>query len=278
MKKFEQHPLSAAFPGMLPEVFKELIDDIDQNGVREKIVVFEGKILDGWHRYSACQELKVMKPPMLEYDGDDPVSFVLSKNLHRRHLSAGIRAMILAKLTDWQEGSGRLSKSLDRAKESYKIITLNQAAELAGVSKPTMQKARRATLSIDEVQQAVSDGKISIDDAAKLADKSEEEQRAAIANPKYGVRKVPRKAVPVKAYEELSKQYEELAESYDSLASELEMAQKELAAVEAIRKGEHMPMIMTLHQQIRSMTEARNQWQNTCNELTQQLKHVTKKK
>lgn len=65
MKKFEQHPLSAAFPGMSPEVFKELIDDIDQNGVREKIVVFEGKILDGWHRYSACQELKVMKPPCL---------------------------------------------------------------------------------------------------------------------------------------------------------------------------------------------------------------------
>ena len=276
MKKFEQHPLSAAFPGMSPEVFKELIDDIDQNGVREKIVVFEGKILDGWHRYSACQELKVMKPPMLEYDGDDPVSFVLSKNLHRRHLSAGIRAMILAKLTDWQEGSGRISKSLDRAKESYKIITLNQAAQLAGVSKPTMQKARRATLSIDEVQQAVSDGKISIDDAAKLADKSEEEQRAAVASPK--VRKVTAKAVPFDVYEELSNRYEELADSYDSLASELEIAQKELAAVEAIRKGEHMPMIMTLHQQIRSMTEARNQWQDKCNEMTKQLNFLTKKK
>jgi len=90
--------------------------------------------------------------------------------------------------------------------------------------------------------------------------------------------KPEKKSVPVEAYEELSNRYEELAESYDSLASELEMAQKELAAVEAIRKGEHMPMIMTLHQQIRSMTEARNQWQNTCNELTQQLKHVTKKK
>jgi hypothetical protein len=275
MKKFEQHPLSAAFPGMSPEVFKELIDDIDLNGVREKIVVYDGKILDGWHRYSACQELKVLKPPMLEYDGDDPVGFVLSKNLHRRHLPAGIRAMIIAKLTDWQEGAGRPSKSLDKAKQTSNFATLNQSAELAGVSLKTMQHARKATLAADEVQQAVSEGKMSISEAAKLADKPVEEQRAAVSNPKVPKEK---KAMPLGAYEELLKQHEELEDDYESIAAELEMAQKELAAVDAIRKSEHMPMIMHLHQQIRSMTEARDQWQTKCNEMTKQLNFLTKNK
>ena len=274
MKKFEQHPLSAAFPGMSPEVFKELIDDIDLNGIREKIVVYEGKILDGWHRYSACQELKVLKPPMLEYDGDDPVGFVLSKNLHRRHLPAGIRAMIIAKLTDWQEGSGRPSKSLDKAKQSANFITLNQSAELAGVSRKTMQDARKATLAVDEVQQAVSEGKMSVTEAAKLSDKPVEEQRAAISKPK----EKKAKDVPLGAYEELLKQHEELEDDYESIAAELEMAQKELAAVDAIRRSEHMPMIMNLHQQIRSMTEARDQWQTKCNEMTKQLNFLTKNK
>jgi chromosome segregation ATPase len=115
---------------------------------------------------------------------------------------------------------------------------------------------------------------MSIAEAAKLADKPVEEQRAAISKPK----EKKAKAIPLGAYEELLKQHEELEDDYESLAAELEMAQKELTAVEAIRRSEHMPMIMHLHQQIRSMTEARDQWQTKCNEMTKQLNFLTKNK
>lgn len=283
MKKFEQHPLSAAFPGMSPEALKELIDDIDLNGVREKIVVYDGKILDGWHRYQACLELKVSKPPMVEYEGDDPIAFVLSKNLHRRHLSASARAMIIARLTEWQEKAGRPSKSLEK---SSNFTRLNQSAELAGVSPSTMQGARRATLAIDEVQQAVSEGKMSVFDAAKLADKPVEEQKKAVAKlddkPKRESKSKNNqsapKTVPIDVYEELKSQYDELEDDYSTLAAELEIAQKELAAVESVRNGDQVKELMKIHHQLISMTQSRDEWQNKCNELTQQLKYQMKNK
>lgn len=277
MKDYLQHPLSVAFPPMDVGVFRELIDDIDQNGVRERIVLFEGKILDGWHRYQACQELRVLKPPMQEYEGDDPIGYVLSKNLHRRHLPAGERAMIMVRLTTWQEGSGRISKSLARAGGNF--TTLDQAAGLAGVSKSTMQHARKATLTIDAVQQAVSEGKISISNAAKLAGKPVKEQEAAVSKVQVKPEVRPKvQSVPLAVFENLQKQYETLEDQYDSLASELEFAQKELSAVDAIRNSHGAKELMSLYQQLRSMTEARDEWQNKCNELTKQLNYLTKKK
>jgi hypothetical protein len=295
MKVYERHPLSAAFPSMTPEAFKELIDDIDENGVNEKIVVYQGKILDGWHRYQACVELKVAKPPMVEFEGNDPVAFVLSKNLHRRHLSASVRAMVIARLVEWQEKVGRPSKSLEQAKKSgnftgaeeslekesgnFTGLTVGKAAELAGVGEKTMREARKATKAIEDVQAAVATGEMTVFEAAKLADKPVEEQKAALeARNEPKPKKQTPQMVPFQVYEELQKQFEELEDDYDTLATELDMAQKELAAVEAIRKNEGAQELMKLHQHLRSMTEARDQWQNKCAELTKQLNYLAKKK
>ena len=57
--KFEQHPLSAAFPAM-PEVDLEaLAEDIKAHGQREPGLLHEGMVLDGWHRYLACEKAGV---------------------------------------------------------------------------------------------------------------------------------------------------------------------------------------------------------------------------
>ena len=53
------------------------------HGVREPIWLFESKILDGRNRYSAAQGAGV-DCPTRSYDGDDPLSFVVSANLRRR--------------------------------------------------------------------------------------------------------------------------------------------------------------------------------------------------
>jgi hypothetical protein len=52
--RLTQHPLSAAFPAMSADDFAALVEDIKVNGQREPVIVFEGMVLDGWHRYSAC--------------------------------------------------------------------------------------------------------------------------------------------------------------------------------------------------------------------------------
>ena len=54
----ERHSLSAAFGDMPDDQYADLLESIRQNGVRQSVIkVFEGKVLDGWHRYKAAHEV-----------------------------------------------------------------------------------------------------------------------------------------------------------------------------------------------------------------------------
>ena len=70
---YTQHPLSAAFPAMSDEDFQALKDDIEVNGQREPVMIFEGMVLDGWHRYRACIDLGLDPQQFTFPEGDDPV-------------------------------------------------------------------------------------------------------------------------------------------------------------------------------------------------------------
>jgi hypothetical protein len=82
----------------------ELADDMLEHGQREPIWLYDGKILDGRNRYRACL-LKGINPHIMETRVADPVAFVTSANLHRRHLDPGQRAMIAAKLATLKQGA-----------------------------------------------------------------------------------------------------------------------------------------------------------------------------
>ncbi|WP_019304059.1 hypothetical protein, partial [Xanthomonas oryzae] len=96
----ELHPLCTLFPRLAGAQFDTLREDIAANGLRHPIVLLDGRILDGGNRYRACVEAGV-EPTFTEFTGGNIVSFVLSSNLHRRHLSAGQQAAIVASAQDW---------------------------------------------------------------------------------------------------------------------------------------------------------------------------------
>ncbi|WP_341809389.1 hypothetical protein WMO32_01760 [Xanthomonas oryzae pv. oryzicola] len=96
----ELHPLCTLFPPLAEAEFDTLREDIAANGLRLPIVLLDGRILDGSNRYRACVEAGV-EPTFTEFTGGNIVSFVLSSNLHRRHLSAGQQAAIVASAQDW---------------------------------------------------------------------------------------------------------------------------------------------------------------------------------
>ena len=98
------HPAAELFPLMSGADFDTLVADIEQHGQVEQIVVYNGMILDGRHRYRACQQLGV-EPAIIEWNGSGtPEAYVLSKNLHRRHLTTSQRAVVGARLATLVQG------------------------------------------------------------------------------------------------------------------------------------------------------------------------------
>jgi hypothetical protein len=113
------HPLADIFPLTEGAEFDALVADIKANGLREKIDLYEGKIVDGRNRYLALQRLEIdpsADPSKYfrkaiyahttggeiaphERDNDDRVrAYVISKNIHRRHLTPEQKRDLIAKL------------------------------------------------------------------------------------------------------------------------------------------------------------------------------------
>jgi hypothetical protein len=80
------HPLADIFPMLTGDRLHDLAQDIKDHGLLDAIVMHEDKILDGRGRYLAC-EMAGVEPKFENYVGDDPVSYVVSHNLYRRHLT-----------------------------------------------------------------------------------------------------------------------------------------------------------------------------------------------
>ena len=101
-KKFERHELSAAWGDMPHEDFVDLVENVRSQGIINPIVIFEGQILDGWHRYRAAQEVPGAELPIIVFEEDpdyeyrDPAEFVISQNSHRRMLDVGQRALAIS--------------------------------------------------------------------------------------------------------------------------------------------------------------------------------------
>lgn len=100
------HPLADLFPLVEGEAYRDLVEDVRANGVREPIVMLDGMILDGRHRYLAAREAGVPWPTR-EFEEGDPLAYVVSINLKRRHLSTSQRAMIAAKIANLAVGSNQ---------------------------------------------------------------------------------------------------------------------------------------------------------------------------
>ena len=102
-QEYEFHPIANVFPLMKGDEFKRFKKDIRTNKLREQIIIYEGKILDGRNRYNACKELGLPVDTRLLPAGTDPIAFVVSANIHRRHLNESQRATVAAQLATFTE-------------------------------------------------------------------------------------------------------------------------------------------------------------------------------
>jgi hypothetical protein len=183
------HDISRIFPAMSAEAFAALKADIAANGVHEPIVIYEGKILDGRNRYRACTEAGI-EPPSRTYTGDDPLGFVVSLNLHRRHLSESQRAAVASEIANLpnhrpaRAGSGQICPLPESAP-----VSIPQAAKMLNVSERSVKSAKVVRdHGTPALFGAVQQGKVSVSRAAKVARLPREEQDAALKVDKASVK------------------------------------------------------------------------------------------
>jgi hypothetical protein len=180
------HPLAEIFPPMPEEAFAALVADIRENGLREAIILHEGKVLDGRNRYLACLELGIEPITKLWDQRGDPLSYVVSKNLHRRHLSESQRAMVTAKIANMKHGGDRGNqhtggKAPIGALAGEAVVSLKEAAEMMNVGERSANRARIVRAhGVPELQHAVTTGAVSVTAAAEIAQQPEEEQREIV--------------------------------------------------------------------------------------------------
>jgi hypothetical protein len=195
------HPLANNFPMMDPSSpeFRGLVASIKQVGLTEPITMHEGKVLDGRNRLQACQEAGIA-PRFEDFDDTEqtPLAFVLAKNLYRRHLTEGQRAMkaqeaITTKHGEterWRAGrsdssckspNGDLQSPVDIIGKDHSVSRAD-AARLWCVTLRAVDRAvfvSENTKDTPRIVDAVKAGRMTLGRAAMLAKEDAEKQRDA---------------------------------------------------------------------------------------------------
>lgn len=234
--KYELHPLCTFFPRMTGAEFDALRDDIKENGLKNPIVIHDGMILDGGNRYKACVEAGV-DPVFIKYDGADIAAFVLSMNMHRRHLSQGQYAAIVSSMQNWEQSHPSIKLSKDGCNVAPLSTVADRAAK-SGASTRTQQMADKVVKADPDLAKKVAHGEMSLLKAIKqitpqqnkLQNSQEEDQeKAQIQQELYGDAGID----PAAELEAAHKEIERLTQIIDS-DDQLAEANKEIKRLSSL--------------------------------------------
>ena len=142
------HEAANVFPLLQGEQLKALADDIAENGLQEAIWLHEdGSILDGRNRFRACK-IAGVEPRFQTYEGSDPLGFVLSLNLHRRHLTSAQKAALAVDVEAYEaeaakQRQGTRTDITEKIPESEFSESREKAAQKVGTNPRYVSDAKR---------------------------------------------------------------------------------------------------------------------------------------
>jgi len=173
------HPAAELFPPMTEAEFLGLKEDIREHGQREAIVVWQGQLIDGRHRLRACRELGI-EPEIAELmDETDPWQYVVSHNLHRRHLTTAQRAMVADKLASLKQGEKKADTGIPVSPPSQA-----EAAAMLNVSVDSVQQARKIRkAATPETVAAVERGEITLNAAVATVKPAVATEKPVVSKP-----------------------------------------------------------------------------------------------
>ena len=182
---YQLHELATLFPGMTDEEYQTFRLDVRSHGLIQPIVLWresddaEWEIIDGRHRALVCDDLSI-DPTFTYLQGDiDPIQYIISANIRRRHLTESQLGMVAHKLAQWAS-DGRPSSN----KENFthgRSFTQKQAADLLGISTTTIGRAKKVGASgSPTLQNAVESGSVALWDAQAIINRPADVQDEAV--------------------------------------------------------------------------------------------------
>jgi transcriptional regulator with XRE-family HTH domain len=142
--KLEYHEICKWLPYKV-ETIGDIASDMLKNGYRpdRPIVLYDGKILDGRHRYEAAIKAAV-EPDFVEFEGtfDAAVNYVTSENVARRHLSASEKEFFYVQMANavGVKSWGGDRKSEIKVSNDTMVPSREDRADVLGVSRPTIAR------------------------------------------------------------------------------------------------------------------------------------------
>jgi len=162
------HEYANLFP-MMPEMdLMRLAEDIKEKGQSDPVITLDGMILDGRNRYKAC-EINGITPRCEEYSGDDPLGFVISHNLQRRHLSESQRTMVAAKWANIKKGDFAGNQHVSHppigGHQPSATKTRDEASKLLNVGTSSIDRAKKVIKEAPELIDKIESGEMSVNAA-----------------------------------------------------------------------------------------------------------------
>lgn len=180
----EIHPAANVVPLLSGAAYEALKADIRENGQQMPLSLWMGKVLDGRNRLRACQELG-LAPKTQELTvlpGHSPIMYVLSVNLHRRHLTPSQLAMVGARAREHFDAEAKVRQSRRGAVHDLRGDARDLAGRAIGVSGKTIDYASKVlNKGVPELVTACDSGKLAVSRAARFADLPGEEQRRLVS-------------------------------------------------------------------------------------------------
>jgi len=236
----EAHELALLVPRPNAEDRERLRNDIAAHGLIDPIVLFHNKILDGVTREELCDELGI-KPRYTQYKETEAeaATFVFAKNVARRHLTPGQKAMLAAKLLPVFEkaAKARQGKRTDldgnipaKSPESSHTEARTQAGNAVGVRPRSVSTAKRLKKERPDLAEKVEAGTMTLgaaDEALKAGESTEPQTKKAA-----GTTRVVKRAS--KVWEEL--QDPAVREEVKAQAGDSKLDRQALAAVAKLER------------------------------------------
>lgn len=184
-------------PALTAEEFKQLEQNCLDEGIREKIITWNGFIIDGHNRYEIATRwnLDYQTEAKRFKDENEVKEWMINNQFGRRNLSNYQRSVLALELESVfsaraKEQQVRKPESVIQISEEQKpIVAIKEIAKVANVSHDTIAKVKKIqAVATPEIKAKLSTGEVSINQAYQDIKKEEKKEEQKVKKQEYEVR------------------------------------------------------------------------------------------